>query len=107
MSLSTEEEKVLYQILQAIGELKTEVKAIKDIDVTANEARDIAKESLQSVRSAHHRIDEVNKDIDDIKKEADESKSKNSSKWEKLWERVALMGVTFLAYILLGHWFHF
>lgn len=92
-----DDRKILLEILQSVARLETEVKSIKVISDTANEARDIAKEALQSTKSAHHRLDEIDKELEFLKTE-------NSNKWEKIWEKAfwTIVGAAISYFIYKG-----
>ncbi|UOF90750.1 hypothetical protein LSG31_00260 [Fodinisporobacter ferrooxydans] len=102
-----EDRSLLLKILEAVARLETEVKAIKGVSDTANEARDIAKEALQSTRSAHKRLDAMEDEFEKLKDSVKDSEKESHSKWEHVWERAFWAISSVLVYIALGHFFHF
>ncbi|MFC4600670.1 hemolysin XhlA family protein [Cohnella hongkongensis] len=57
--MSSEEARVLSEIRERVVRLETKIDAMTDVRETAEAARESALEALQSVRSAHLRINEI------------------------------------------------
>ncbi|QJD81731.1 hemolysin XhlA family protein [Cohnella herbarum] len=53
------EAQVLADIRERIVRVETKIDAMTDVKTTAEEAKDKAQEANLSVKSAHHRIDEI------------------------------------------------
>lgn len=61
--MSDQDTKVLTDILERIVRVETKIDVMSDIRNTASLAKDTADQALSSVKSAHHRIDKIDKII--------------------------------------------
>lgn len=61
--MSEQANKVLTDILERIVRVETKIDAMSDVKDTATRAKDVAEEALASTKSAHHRIDKIDKII--------------------------------------------
>lgn len=55
--------RMLSDIRERIARVETKIDSMTDVRSTAEDAKEIAQESLQSTKSAHRRIDKIDKII--------------------------------------------
>lgn len=56
-------EELVRNIYERLGGIEAKIDDIRDIRITADIAKDIAEESLASTKSAHKRLDKIDKII--------------------------------------------
>jgi hypothetical protein len=55
--------RMLSEIRERVVRVETKIDSMTDVRTTAEEAKEIAQEALQGTKSAHHRIDNIDKII--------------------------------------------
>jgi hypothetical protein len=55
--------RMLSDIRERIARVEAKIDSMTDVRSTAEDAKEIAQEALQSTKSAHHRIDKIDKII--------------------------------------------
>ncbi|MBM7592239.1 hypothetical protein [Brevibacillus fulvus] len=76
-------QKGITDILVAIGKIETEIKQLNNMAGKLDATEKLAIEAMQSTRSAHKRIDGLNKEVETLVHKAEESKreGKDDKKW--------------------------
>ena len=89
---------VLMEILQRITKIETKIEALTNLDRVAADAFRLATETMQSAKSAHHRLDDIQsaKDIaEDAQRKANEALAQLAVRADDLkWFKRTFYGAT-------------